>query len=268
MKKNIRRTLELACFYGSWLLLAAAPLSIWRQPSFAAGRPELLSLYRESVMAAMAVGLTFLFRRMMPGDFRLPSLRKLAENLVLGAGLGFFWTGGAIGLLALTGRLKFVRLGPPVSGPTLAAWIFSLMFSALARELLLHGVLFDRKESFWAPMAVSSALSLVLFQPGDALSLANVLGNNLLLSALQLRTGGAAACCGARFIRNLTGGLLFGGLALGECPSLIEFAFRGPWWLSGGSNGLESGLLALAVSLALSGVLLFPMIREKLKAFR
>ncbi len=185
------------------------------------------------------------------------ALKGSVLGLVLGAGIGLF----AVALIAAVGGVRW----QPDSGGW-ASWLrvgagslWLLAIPAAAEEAMLRGYPLLALNQVWGPgraiviTAVAFAL-LHLANPAVGwIGLANIAAAGLFLGALCIRTGGLWWPTGAHLGWNWThafvADLPVSGLDLVDAP-LIEPAWSGPTWLSGGAFGPEGSVLATGAVLA------------------
>ena len=128
--------------------------------------------------------------------------------------------------------------------------------SGVFEELLFRGVLFgsiERMFGSWAALVVSSLVfGLVhLMNPQGTLegALFIAVEAGILLAGAYMLTGRLWMSMGFHFAWNYTQEAIFSGIVSGTdaAPGLIKATINGPDLLTGGSFGLESSVLALAV---------------------
>jgi membrane protease YdiL (CAAX protease family) len=183
-------------------------------------------------------------------ELALPGLgRALGIGLLMGAGL---YTACELILMAL-GNYRINGLNPlSYMIPAIAMALSSSVFE----ELLFRGVLFRSVETWlgsWAALAVSSlvfGLTHLINPQGTiegALFIAVEAG--ILLAAAFMLTRRLWLSMGFHMGWNYTQSAIFSGIVSGNDgqQGLVRSTMKGPDWLTGGSFGVESSVLALVV---------------------
>ncbi len=194
-------------------------------------------------------------------ELALPGMgRELGTGLLIGAGL---YTACELVLMAL-GIYRINGLNPVgFMIPAVAMAISSSVFE----ELLFRGALFRSVETWfgsWAALVVSSlvfGLTHLLNPQGTvegALFIAVEAG--ILLAAAFMLTRRLWLSIGFHMAWNYTQSAIFSGIVSGNDPQqgLIRSTVNGPDWLTGGSFGVESSVLAL-VTCTTTGVVMLVM---------
>lgn len=197
---------------------------------------------------AVYVGYAYFFEKRVASELAVPGLgRELGFGLLLGAGL---YAACEVILMAL-GIYRIVGLNPfSYMVPAIAMAISSSIYE----ELLFRGLLFGAVEQWfgsWAALVVSSlvfGLTHLINPQGTmegALFIAVEAG--ILLAAAYMLTRRLWVSIGFHMAWNYTQSAIFSGIVSGNEPQqgLIRSTVNGPSWLTGGSFGLESSVLAL-----------------------
>lgn len=190
---------------------------------------------------------TFIKQRAVP-ELALPGMgRELGIGLLIGAGL---FTACELILMAL-GIYRINGLNPlSYMVPAIAMALSSSVFE----ELLFRGVVFRSVEAWfgsWAALVVSSlvfGLTHLINPQGTiegALFIAVEAG--ILLAAAFMLTRRLWLSIGFHLAWNYTQSAIFSGIVSGNDAQqgLIRSTMKGPDWLTGGSFGVESSVLAL-----------------------
>jgi len=196
------------------------------------------------------VGHACLVERRAVTELALPGMgRELGLGLLIGAGL---YAACVVILMAL-GIYRIDGLNPL---SYLVPAIAMALSSSVYEELLFRGVLFGAVEQWfgsWAALVVSSlAFGLVhLLNPQGtfegALFIAVEAG--ILLAGAYMLTRRLWLSIGFHLAWNYTQSAIFSGIVSGNDAQqgLIQSTVNGPDWLTGGSFGLESSVLALGL---------------------
>lgn len=225
------------------------------------------AIYLVCTLVALAVMTRLEGRRLV--DYGIP-LRRLFT--------GPFWTGALWGLAAIAaiavallagGGMRIAGLG---AAPGLAAaavlWALGALGVALFEELFFRGYFLSALSDgigFW-PAAVLQSLyfGFVLHylekENETLLDGVNVSLVALVLCVSVLRTGDVRWATGMHWTFNFTSFFVLGSpnTAFGGPvePHLLDTAFAGPGWLTGGPTGLEASVAATVVFAALLALLL------------
>ena len=199
---------------------------------------------------AIYIGYAQLIEQRTVSELALPGMgRELGIGLLIGAGL---YTACELILMAL-GIYRINGLNPlSYMIPAIAMALSSSIFE----ELLFRGVLFRSVETWfgsWAALVVSSlvfGLTHLMNPQGTiegALFIAVEAG--ILLAAAYMLTRRLWLSIGFHMAWNYTQSAIFSGIVSGNDaqPGLIRSTTIGPDWLTGGSFGVESSVLALVL---------------------
>lgn len=199
---------------------------------------------------AVYIGYTQFIEQRAVSELALPGMgRELGIGLLIGAGL---YTTCELILMAL-GIYRINGLNPlSYMIPAIAMALSSSVFE----ELLFRGVLFRSVETWfgsWAALVVSSlvfGLTHLMNPQGTiegALFIAVEAG--ILLAAAFMLTRRLWLSIGFHLAWNYTQSAIFSGIVSGNDAQqgLIRSTMKGPDWLTGGSFGVESSVLALFV---------------------
>lgn len=172
---------------------------------------------------------------------------QLGFGLLMGAGL---YAACEVILMAL-GIYRIVGLNPlSYMVPAIAM----ALSSSIYEELLFRGVLFGAVEQWlgsWAALVVSSLVFGLthLINPQGTLegALFIAVEAGILLAAAYMLTRRLWMSIGFHMAWNYTQSAIFSGIVSGNDaqPGLIRSTVNGPDWLTGGSFGVESSVLAL-----------------------
>ena len=199
---------------------------------------------------AIYIGYAQLIEQRTVSELALPGMgRELGIGLVIGAGL---YTACELILMAV-GIYRIKGLNPlSYMIPAIAMALSSSVFE----ELLFRGVLFRSVETWfgsWAALVVSSlvfGLTHLMNPQGTiegALFIAVEAG--ILLAAAYMLTRRLWLSIGFHMAWNYTQSAIFSGIVSGNDAQqgLIRSTTIGPDWLTGGSFGVESSVLALVL---------------------
>lgn len=199
---------------------------------------------------AVYIGYARFIEQRDASELALPGMgRELGIGLLIGFGLYAF----CVLILMVMGIYRAEGLNPlTFLLPALAMAVSSGVFE----ELLFRGVLFssiERMFGSWTALVASSLLfGLVhLMNPQGTLegALFIAVEAGILLAGAYMLTGRLWMSMGFHFSWNYTQEAIFSGIVSGTdaAPGLIKATINGPELLTGGSFGLESSVLALAV---------------------
>lgn len=199
---------------------------------------------------AVYLGYALLGEQRAVPELALPGMgRELGIGLLIGAGL---YAACELLLMAL-GIYRIDGLNPwRYMVPAIAMAISSSVFE----ELLFRGVLFGAIEKWlgsWAALVVSSLVFGLthLMNPQGTLqgALYIAVEAGLLLAAAYMLTRRLWLSIGFHMAWNYTQSAIFSGIVSGNDaqPGLIRSSINGPDWLTGGSFGVESSVLALSL---------------------
>lgn len=234
---------------------------------FAASTPK--SVLAVAAMAAMAlavyVGYARWIERRSVAELALPGMgRELGIGLLLGVALYV----ACVLVLMGFGVYRIEGLNP---------WVFVLHAVAMAlssgifEELLFRGVLFRCMEDLlgsWMALLISSFVFgfVHLLNPAGTVvgALYISIEAGLLLAAAYLLTRRLWLSIGFHMAWNYTQSAIFSGIVSGGVsdPGLIRSNIKGPDILTGGSFGLESSIVALAICTTTGIVLLVLAVRR------
>lgn len=214
---------------------------------------------------AVYIGYTQFIEQRAVSELALPGMgRELGIGLLIGAGL---YTTCELILMAL-GIYRISGLNPlSYMIPAIAMALSSSVFE----ELLFRGVLFRSVETWfgsWAALVVSSlvfGLTHLMNPQGTiegALFIAVEAG--ILLAAAFMLTRRLWLSIGFHLAWNYTQSAIFSGIVSGNDAQqgLIRSTMKGPDWLTGGSFGVESSVLALFVCTT-TGIVMLVMVVKR-----
>lgn len=190
--------------------------------------------------------------------------KELGIGIIVGAGL---YT-GAVLILMLLGIYRIEGFNPAIFILTALPMAVS---SSIFEELLFRGVLFriiEEALGSWLALAASSFLFgfMHLLNPQGTLegAIFITIEAGLLLAAAYMVTRRLWMSIGFHFSWNFTQEGIFSGIVSGgeSKPGLIKPVIEGPDWLTGGSFGLESSLIAFLLCTTTGVVLLLMAIRR------
>jgi membrane protease YdiL (CAAX protease family)/pimeloyl-ACP methyl ester carboxylesterase len=216
---------------------------------------------------AVYVGHAHFIERRAVHELALPGMgRELGIGLLIGAGL---YTACELVLMAL-GIYRIDGLNPlSYLIPAIAMALSSSVFE----ELLFRGVLFGSVEAWfgsWAALVVSSlvfGLTHLINPQGTiegALFIAVEAG--ILLGAAFMLTRRLWLSIGFHMAWNYTQSAIFSGIVSGNdaAPGLIRSTVKGPDFLTGGSFGVESSVLALTLC-TMTGIVMLVLAARRRK---
>ena len=214
---------------------------------------------------AVYVGYARFIERRAVSELALPGMgRELGIGLIVGAGL---YSACELILMAL-GIYRVEGLNPlRFMVPAIAM----ALSSGVYEELLFRGVLFRSVETWfgsWAALVVSSlvfGLTHLMNASGTlegALFIAVEAG--ILLAAAYMLTRRLWLSIGFHMAWNYTQSAIFSGIVSGTDAQqgLIRSTMQGPDWLTGGSFGVESSVLALLLCTTTGVVMLVMAVRR------
>jgi membrane protease YdiL (CAAX protease family) len=197
---------------------------------------------------AVYLGYAHFVEQREPSELALPGMgRELGIGLLVGAGL----YAACEMILMVLGIYRIDGLNPvSYMVPAIAMALSSSVFE----ELLFRGVLFGSLETWfgsWVALVVSSlvfGLTHLMNPQGTvegALFIAVEAG--VLLAAAYMLTRRLWLSIGFHMAWNYTQSAIFSGIVSGNDAQqgLIRSTMKGPDWLTGGSFGVESSVLAL-----------------------
>lgn len=233
------------------------------QVAFAANQRQVLGHVVSIVLAGLALYIGyahFIEQREVTELSTVRMGRNLATGMLIGAGL---YTLCVLILMAL-GIYRIEGLNP---------WSFlwgnagMAVSSAVLEELAFRGVAFicvERLFGSWVALVVSSLLfGLVhLLNPAGTLegALFIAVEAGILLAGAYMLTRSLWMSMGFHFAWNYTQSAIFSGIVSGngESQGLVKSTIQGPDLLTGGSFGLESSVIALALCTT-TGIILVVM---------
>lgn len=214
---------------------------------------------------AVYVGYAYFFEKRVVSELAVPGFgRELGFGLLIGAGL--YATCEMI-LMAL-GIYRVVGLNPfSYMVPAIAMALSSSVYE----ELLFRGVLFGAVEQWfgsWAALVVSSLVFGLthLINPAGTLegALFIAVEAGILLAAAYMLTRRLWVSIGFHMSWNYTQSAIFSSIVSGNeaQQGLIRSTLNGPNWLTGGSFGLESSVLALLLCTS-TGIVMLVMAAKR-----
>lgn len=209
---------------------------------------------------AVYIGYAGFIERRAVSELALPGMgRELGFGLIVGAGL---YAACELILMAL-GIYRVEGLNPlRFMIPAIAMALSSGVFE----ELLFRGVLFGSVERWlgsWAALAVSSLVFGLthLINPNGTLegALFIAVEAGILLAAAYMLTRRLWLSMGFHVAWNYTQSAIFSSIVSGNEASqgLVRSTIQGPEWLTGGSFGVESSVLALLLCTSTGIAMLF-----------
>ena len=181
---------------------------------------------------------------------------RYIRGLLIGVGFMFL----IVGLLAPFGLVDWER----VFNPSPAVWagvgmlFVGFVIQGAAEEVLVRGFLlpiFARRYSIWASIVITSLIfaALHLLNPNlSAIGTLNLFLAGIIFSLYALKEGSIWGACGMHTTWNWTMGHVFGfevsgGSFGGPTSILFDLMETGPDWITGGSFGLEGGVVVTAL---------------------
>lgn len=182
---------------------------------------------------------------------------EFASGLFLGSAL----FGATMLVLWLLGIWTYLGL---IAGSTWVYPLFAALLTAGVEETLVRGVLFRMLEEglgSWIALGLSALFFGIMhvFNPGASATsvLAIALEAGILLAAAYMLTRRLWFVFGLHAAWNFTEGGIFATQVSGsKIEGLIGVKFQGNDWLSGGAFGPEASIVAVAICLIASAVLL------------
>ncbi|MDR3072667.1 MAG: CPBP family intramembrane metalloprotease, partial [Clostridiales Family XIII bacterium] len=227
--------------------------------------PQLLWAPATAFLFAVLTSLLF-FLAMDRKRMEFCITTKVFRDLGLAAFVGIFWIGGTIGLFFFNDNLSYDAVNIP---PNLMVWILVVVLNVLTQELLLRGYIFSLlNEKYGGVVSVMTTALLFIVLNGSALASGPVaiffaFASSTLYGLLRLYTGGILAPVFAHLLWNVVGGIVFGGVPLGEnVPSVLNGIVHTVNAASGGELKFEGSTIALLITIFLID-LLYILIREK-----
>ncbi|MDR1953169.1 MAG: CPBP family intramembrane metalloprotease [Clostridiales Family XIII bacterium] len=276
MKKFFETALKLAALkIIALLIIWAVLLRVLRLTSTTvfAKNPALAEIWWQALSFLSLLVVSTLFTRGIErGKLRINLSANLPRDLALGILVGCLWIGGTVGLLAITDSISF---GERQLVSQIVLWIIAVLINAIMQEYLIHGYMFALLGSKCGNL-VAVSVTAVLFAALNVRALENgtisilfTFAASTLLALLRIHTRGLLAPIITHFIWNFVGGLVIGGVFLGEnYPTVWPETLSGVDIISGGNLKFEGSGLALLVTIVLIDlmVILIGDDREKRKA--
>lgn len=270
-----RAILLLFAFLLCSVLVGAITVSVMVSPPHDVKRPgadELLlhvTITTLIINAFLAIGLTVIFRRLIdrkPVKSLGLAWHSFEAHACAGFCLGIALPGAATLLLYATGHLEWsqahVNFADLLTGSVLMASI------ALTEEMVFRGyILNNLMESMnkWAALGISALMFSVAHgsNPGiTSIAIANLLLAGMLLGINFIYTRNIWFAVFFHFSWNFSQGPVLGypvsGLPL---QSVLQPELQGPWWLTGGTFGLEGSFITTCLFAV--ALLLFYVVYEK-----
>jgi membrane protease YdiL (CAAX protease family) len=259
---GLRSGWRLLAFF--FLFIVASELLESRLPGgdFTPGR----LLFRETVLLAAVLGITLLMgaiERRRLGEYGLPLRPLPLAGIGRGSALGFLALTGLMIALRLTGAVRFGAAAQSAGEVLLLAlgWAVTFLAVGLFEELLLRGyplTALARGIGFWAAAVVLSAIFAAMHarNPGETpIGLAAVFGFGLFFALMRRRAGSLWPAIGFHASWDWGESFFYGVANSGTVVQgqLLQPAWQGPEWLTGGSAGPEGSVLILA-TLALAAL--------------
>ena len=258
----------IACFIAGSELIEA-----WWPHAAGTGELQALPLLgHESLLLLLVVAATLLlgrFERRSLGDYGLPMV--LDRRTARGLGLGFVAASALLLVLASLGVMQVSAAGLSTAAIVSNAvqWALVFLVVALFEELLLRGyaqATLSRSIGFW-PAAILLSILFALMHarnPGETpLGLIAVGCFGLFFCYTLRATGNLWLAVGFHAAWDWAESFFYGVPDSGTrmAGHLLDTAFSGPTWLSGGSAGPEGSVLILA-TLAAASLLVTPRRRR------
>jgi membrane protease YdiL (CAAX protease family) len=241
---RVRLGWSLLLFFGIALPLAAAGGSLGLEGGASA-----------TLMASWVAGVVCLrLDGLGPGALGFYLARSVPRELARGTTLGVGLAVAVVGVLALSGAVRFVGEGGTAEGWLLGAVAAAALLAlpAAAEEALLRGYPLQALTRAWGPgwgIGITSLAfgALHLPNPGVTwLGAANTAAAGVFLGVLYLRTGSlwwaTAAHLGWNWGLGYLADLPVSGLNLVDAP-LVQGVSRGPIWWGGGRFGPEGSVV-------------------------
>jgi uncharacterized protein len=257
----IWRVLLFFIIWGCLLAIAIVPMSstilLWSkmQPALARIYPDLVGLI--TILGATWFVMRFINKR---GFYSLLFTSKnLIRDFSLGLGAGTVWLGISLVIAAVAGWLHY-ESPLTISWASLYVAGVAVMLNIMTQQLLLNGYIFHTIKSYTSP-AIAVVVSAILFSGyhfgafhGAWLPAVNVFQAGLLFCLAYELTGNLWLPMGIHFAWNfLMGpglGLTVSGIKqLGSNGQV--FSLQGPTIFTGGSFGLEGGVLVTLTAFVL-----------------
>jgi membrane protease YdiL (CAAX protease family) len=188
----------------------------------------------------------------------LPRVKGWLKHFVIGGMVGFFLTVLAVAPIHFWGHTKIAFDHGPFVFPKICAVILVLLSGALAEELMFRGYPFQHLDEGIGAVGAIAVFSLLygllhLLNPGPGRwGVVNTILIGVLLSIAYLRTRSLWLPWGIHFGWNATLGSIIG-LPVSGFRFFSVFArttATGPWWVTGGSYGVEASVTGTFAVLA------------------
>lgn len=196
------------------------------------------------------------------------ALPGMGRELGIGMLVGFGLYATTVLILIVMGIYRVEGLNPlTFMIPALAMAVSSGVFE----ELLFRGVLFGSVQKWfgsWTALVVSSLVfgMVHLMNPEGTMegALFIAVEAGILLAGAYMLTGRLWMSMGFHFAWNYTQSAIFSGIVsgTGTAQGLIKSTIDGPELLTGGSFGLESSVLALAVCTTTGVILVYKAVKR------
>ena len=227
--------------------------------------PAFESAYRPMVAVLLLAGFTLLARTADRAarplgymGFTHRSPLEASREFLLGLGIGGAMVGLCVAAIVAGGSYQVTLNFGAWAWKLALVELWILLCGALGEELAFRGYPFQRLLEAFPPgvaIVVSSALfaAVHLGNPGiGRVAYANTLLIGALFSLAYLRRRNLWLVWGMHFGWNVFLGMVFGLPVSGfsEFSVIVTGAAQGPWWLTGGSYGIEGGVVATVVIVA------------------
>jgi hypothetical protein len=203
--------------------------------------------------------------------------RRAVTELGLGKGVGLFVVGGAVGLALMASvymvlwSMHLVTFSPGTGLTGLGGPLAAYFGAAVLEELLLRAVVFRLVEEI-SGTTIAVVFSAALFgllhalNPGATVvsGVAIAIEAGVLLAVAYVLTRNLWFAIGIHLGWNFAEGALFGARVSGGAAShaLIRTSISGPDLISGGGFGPEASVVSVALSAALSAVIILLILRR------
>ncbi|MDR1028137.1 MAG: CPBP family intramembrane metalloprotease [Clostridiales Family XIII bacterium] len=257
MRKFLEVFFKIAIFLILWtILLKVFGMTQFRPPGNLFENAALAELWFQvlSFVALLIVSTLFVWG-VERGRLKTILSHRAPRDILLGVVLGCLWIGGTLGLLAITDSIEF---GERRAVDLFLLWALAVLINAIIQEYLIHGYMFSLLRDKYGDIAAIAATSAI-FAALNARALENgtisilfVFAASVFLALLRIHTKGLLTPIIMHFIWNAVGGLVIGGVLLGDnYPSIWTEALSGIDLISGGNLRFEGSGLALLVTVVL-----------------
>jgi hypothetical protein len=253
------------------VLMVAASMAFWLVPHGPADS-QLTKGLRELGFRAVVplVAYLLLVKLVERRPVRELALRRLAPDGALGLVSGAVLFSAVVGVLWLLG--SYHVLGTHPGAHWLVAALTVGLGAGIGEEIMFRGVLYRIVEEglgSWVALLVSALFfgAIHLNNPGATLwaGLAIAIEAGILFGLLYLVTRSLWVCMGLHAAWNFMQGTVYGIPVSGtQADGWLVSTRSGPDWLSGGVFGAEASVVALALCLTVSAVLLWVAARRGL----